>query len=520
MSESPRNEALTVAGIALAACVPYAGSVGYGFTFDDANCILGHPGVGGPLSFENLLLRDNWGLPWFMTVGNWRPLATFSYWLDWHLGDGRASIFHVDNLLLYALVLVLYALFLKRFFARALTPGARLLAVAAAGALATHCDVVPSATGRSEILAALFAFVALVAPLRDGPIRARDVVFAAVASTLAACAKESALPVSLLTPLLAYRWHRARGTDQRTGMTALTAACTAGLCGVVVFRVLRMPWWGLGPKLALEDAVMPTGSSGRLWGAAEVLVRYLGHVLYPARLAPDYGYAGIVPGHAPMLAAVGVALGAATAATILGAWNRPPGVADALLGFGAAYAVVSHVIVPASTVLADRLFFFPSFWLVTVVALAASGLQRSRTFVGTAAVAFALIQAAVAARTSPRWRDDVTLLTAAVEARPTVQRLRRDLAQVLADRGRPEDAAWQLAVSKAILGLLPEPLPEDDFPVRWDGQPVEARLTALRERVGQPALRDALRHSIAVAMHWGYPEVATVLRAWERQEGG
>ena len=29
------------------------------------------------------------------------------------------------------------------------------------------------------------------------------------------------------------------------------------------------------------------------------------------------------------------------------------------------------------------------------------------------------------------------------------------------ERGRAEDAAWQLAVSNAILGLLPEPLPDD-----------------------------------------------------------
>jgi hypothetical protein len=512
----PGSEALAIVAIALAACVPYAASVGYGFTFDDANTILGHPGVRGPFSAEDLLLRDNWGRPWFKTIGNWRPVATLDYWVDWHLGSGRPWVFHAHNLLLYALVLILYAVFSKRFFGQAMTPASRLLALAVVGALTLHGDVVPSATGRSEIAAALFAFLALLAPLREaGPVRAREVLLTAGASILAACSKESGLPVALLAPVLAYRWHRARGTNRRNGMIALSASCTAALCGVVAFRALRMPWWGMGPKLAMEDAVLPASTAGRLVGAAEVLVAYLGHFFYPVRLAPDYSYAGIVPGHAPLPATLGLALVAAGIGTLVRAWPRPPGIADALLGFVAAYVLASHAIVPSATAMADRLFFFPSFWVVTVGALVLGNLEGRRKGVAAGlAAAFALGQAAVATTTASRWRDDVTLLTSAVKARPNVARLRRGLAQALADRGVAEDAAWQLAVTNAIMGLYPAALPANDFPARWDGEPTAARLAALRDRIGQSGLRDALGNAAAVARRWGYEDVAAILDGW------
>jgi len=313
-----RTEALALAAIVLAACAPYASSVASGFTFDDANTILSHPGVGGPLSVDDLFFRDFWGRSFVHTIGSWRPVVTPTYWLEWHLGGSRAWPFHADNLALYAALLALQALFLKRFFGDALGPAARLVTVGAAGALAIHADVVPSATGRAEILAAVFGLLALLAPLREGgPVRLREVALTAGASLLAAGAKESALPVALLAPLLAYRWHAARGTDRRGGMVALAAVNALGLAGVVAFRVLRMPWWDLGPERATENSLLAARSGQRLLGAGEVLAGYVQRLVWPARLAPDYSYAGIVPGHAPAQAVVGLALGALVLATAL-----------------------------------------------------------------------------------------------------------------------------------------------------------------------------------------------------------
>ena len=449
------------------------------------------------------------------TIGSWRPVVTLTYWVEWHLGHGRPWLFHADNVVLYAALLAAYALFLRRFFGDALGPVTRIVAVGAAGLLAIHADVVPSATGRSEILAALFALFAWIAPLRrDGPVRLREIALATGASVLAAASKESALPVALLGPILAYRWHAARGTDRRRAMIALTGANALGLAAVVAFRVLRMPWWNLGPERATENALIAASPGRRLFGAAEVLVGYVQRLAWPARLAPDYSYGGIVPGHAPALAALGLALVTGLFAIGVTQWRRGPGLADAALGFVASYVVVSSVFVAASAI-ADRLFFFPSLWAVTLAALSLERLRgAARWTAGALAVGFAGAQGYVAAVDASSWRDDVTLFTVAVAARPTVARSRRNLAQALADAGRLEDAAWQMTVTLAILARYPAPMPIDALPAGWDREPLAMRLTNLRSRIGAAALDADLRKAAAVFRHWGNPDVATLLEAW------
>lgn len=510
-----RTEALVLATIVVAVCAPFASSIAFGFTFDDANTILGHRGVGGPLSVDDLLLRDFWGRSFVNTIGSWRPVVTLGYWLDWHVAHGQPWLFHAHNLALYAALVAVQALFLKRFFGQALGHTSRLVAVATAGALAIHADVVPSATGRAEIVAALFGLLALLAPLREnGPLRLREVVLTTGACILAAGAKESALPVALLAPLLAYRWHAARGTDRRGGMIALAAANAVALSSVVAFRVLRMPWWDLGPDRATENSLLAASPGARLAGAAEVFVGYLQRLVWPARLAPDYSYAGIVPGHSPVAAAIGVGLAGLLFAAGFTNWKRGPGLSDAAIGFAASYVVVSSTIVPASAI-ADRLFFFPSFWAVTLAALAVERLEApKRRVAGGLAVAFACTQAYVAALDSSHWRDDVALFTTAIDARPTVVRSRRNLAQALADAGRAEDAAWQLTVANAILDRYPTPMPADAFPASWDREPIGARLEELRLKVGAPALNADLRRAAAAFRHWGNGDVADLLDAW------
>ncbi len=320
--------------------------------------------------------------------------------------------------------------------------------------------------------------------------------------------------MALLAPLLAYRWHAARGTDRRGGMVALAAANAVALSGLVAFRVLRMPWWDWGADRATENSLLTASAGGRLLGAAEVFTGYLQRLVWPARLAPDYSYAGIVPGHAPVVAAIGIALAAVVFALGIASWKRAPGPSDAAIALVASYVVVSNTIVPASAI-ADRLFFFPSFWIVTLMALAAQHLgPTGRKAAGSLAVTFARAQAWVAARDSARWTDDVTLFASAIEARPTVVRSRRNLAQALADAGRIEDAAWQLTVANAILDRYPVPVSNDEFPSSWDSDPVQVRLAELRVKVGASSLDMDMRRAAAMFRHWGNDDVAAVLDAW------
>ncbi len=517
-----RKEALGLAALAavvLAAVLPYASSLSFAFTFDDTFTIVGHQGVHRRPSVDDLLLRDFWGRSFMDTIGSWRPVTTFTYWVDWHAAGGQPWLFHATNLALYAILLVAAERFLHRFFDDALARPTRLLATGVFGALAIHADVVPSATGRSEILAALFALLALTLPLRTGGVRLRDAIASAGATLLAMGSKESALPIAILVPVLAYRWHSSRGTARKEGHVALAATNAAVLVGVIGFRVLRMPWWALGPRQAAENALVVADVPVRLLGAAAVFAHYLGHLVWPSRLAPDYSYAALDVTHEPLLAAAGSALALALALAVAlaatGRHRQAPGFPDAALGLGASYVVVSQVIVPASNAMADRLFFFPSLWVIACAALVAERAPHPyRRVIAIVSVAFAAGQGLVAARDALAWRDDLTLLSSAVEARPSVARSRRNLAEALAEAGRPEDAAWQLVVSMAILERFPAPVPADTFPPDIDGQPIAVRLDALGGKLGACVLRARMKEARAAFQHWGDGDEVGVLERW------
>ncbi|MGH7269913.1 MAG: hypothetical protein ACREJ3_05730, partial [Polyangiaceae bacterium] len=496
---------------------PYLASLTFGFTFDDALTILSHRGVKQPFSVDDLFLRDFWGRSFVNTIGSYRPVATLTYWLDWHLGGGRPWIFHATNLALYAALLVLAERFLRRFFASALAAPTRLLIVGVFGALAIHTDVVPSATGRAEILAALFTLLALLAPLREtGGVRWRDALACSGASLLAMACKESALPVAVLAPLMAFRWHSGRGTAQRGRIDVLAAGNAFALVATIAFRVLRMPWMIPGPEGATANALFIAGPLARITGPASAFAHYLGHLFWPCRLAPDYGYAAIPVDHEPMVAAAGFVIAAAAITVAVATRRRPVGLTDAALAFAASYVAVSHVVLPAVVFVADRLFFLPSLWIITFAGLLAERApRRLRVPFAGLAIAFAGAQAVVAARDSAHWRDDVTLFTSAVDAQPTAARSRRNLAQALADTGRLDDAAWQLIVSMALLTRFPAPVPAKDFPASWEAMPVPCRLLALRAESGQYTLFANMKEAQSMFLHLGYAGAAHVIEGWK-----
>jgi hypothetical protein len=495
--------------------LPYLGSLGYGFALDDTFAVTGHPGVHGSLSATDLLLRDFWGRSYVDTIGSWRPVATATYWLDWHLGGGHPWVFHATNVVLYAALLAVFERFLARFFGPAISERRRVVAVAVVGLLAIHADVVPSVAGRAEILAALFGLLAILLPLRrDEGLTSGDALLGAGATLLAMGSKESALPIALLAPLLVYRWRAHRGQTKDKGLFVLFAANALALAGVVAFRSLRMPWMAPGPERAAENPLLAATTDTRLAGAGAVLLHYLGHLAWPFALAPDYSYAATDVGHEPLLAALGIALAIGAAWTVVARWRRPPGIADAWLGFGASYVVVSHVFLPAIAVLADRLFFFPSLWLVTVGALALDAAFPAPVPLELPALALlAILQGCTAAWDATAWHDDVTLLTRAVEARPTVARSRRNLAQALAEAGRPEEAAWQEVTAMTILARYPAPFPPDEIRT-LDAAPLDRRVAALGERIGACGLKSRLEEARAAFVRWGLPDPAKQVDMW------
>ena len=507
-----RAQRLVLLAIVLATIALHIPSFAASFTYDDGRTIVGHPGVQGALSFSDIFLRDWFGLRFDdpASVGTYRPLITLTFFLDAHLARGAAWPFHVTNVLLYAVLLVACDVFLRRWAGETLRPAARLLAIAGFAALAIHTDVVPSPTGRSEILAMLFSVVALTAALEE-TASARSVAVCAFALLAAMLSKESALPIALLVALFARR--RARS------WVPLAIASGVVLAGVVAFRLRHLPF-RVSEQWYLHNPLLVAPRGVRLRGAAEVLVHYLTHTATGLELCPDYSYAAIMP--EPQLGAralVGFALGALMIVGIVALHRRRPLVSEALLGFGATYVVVSHVVVPGSAIVADRWFFFPSFWIVVLLALGGDALARARPRVSPvvfgAALVLVVAQAVITATLVPTWRDNVALSARAVRNCPTAIGNRLLRASATRDAGQLEEAAWASLVAAVIHARFPAPIDDEALPGTWEDRPIPERRALLARALGSARAFHAVRESARGALRaQGMADVEAVLATW------
>ncbi len=395
--------------------------------------------------------------------------------MDWHLGGGRPLPFHVTNLIAYGSLLLIANAFLARWGQDGLTVHARLLTVAAFAALVIHVDVVPGATGRTEMFAAAFSLAALLVAMPDrAPLRPWRMLASVILLTLAMASKESAFPMAIVVPWIVGRYLQRNGTFAWRPVGAFTFACLTVLGGMVAFRMGRLPFAKVSSAIEPDNPLVVMPWWEQKLAAAEVFTHYLEHTLTGLDLVPDYSYFAIsvLEGGPGVRVAVGtLAIGALVFVMVRG-WRAWPLATDAVVGFGGSFLAASHFVVPASAMLADRLFFFPSFWLTVIVAVLLDRLpkldQRSSQRTGTGRLGFrrlaaggiaawVVVQSIIATAAATMWRNDIVLFTQAIQTYPHVSRTRVNFSLALASAGQYEDAAWHLRAVAGLLRSLPPP---------------------------------------------------------------
>ncbi|NOZ63771.1 MAG: tetratricopeptide repeat protein [Caldiserica bacterium] len=140
----------------LLSLVVYVNTVKNGFVYDDNDLILKNPQV-KEASIKEIFSTPFWGEKKY---GLWRPITVLSFRLNYLMKGFSASLFHLSNIILHSLtVLMLYFLFLR------LTAGKYRLSFISALLYAVHpvhTEAVAWIVGRSEILSALFLFTAFI----------------------------------------------------------------------------------------------------------------------------------------------------------------------------------------------------------------------------------------------------------------------------------------------------------------------------------------------------------------------
>ena len=463
--------------IALVACVVYGNSLDGALMFDDTNAIVRNAAVHEG-DVATILLRPSW---WAEGRGRgWRPVTTLSFALNYALHGLDPWGYHAVNVALHAAVSVLILAVLTRVTG---DPDTSMIAAVLFATHPVHTEAVASIVGRAELMAAGGFFLVWLLFLRaDAGRRVRLLESAAVAIFfLAMLAKENAvtlLPVLILSDLL-YPGAQAAG---RLALRAHTGRYLALGVAVIVFSVLRMNVIGPNPPGIdrLDNPLVALPGGERLLTAIKVAGLYAWRLLVPLRLSADYSYQQIASVRSPLDAGFLGGLAVLIAVPALAWWSRRrmPALALGAGVLALTFSLVSNLVFPIGTIMAERLLYLPSagFCLMAAVALvrvarvpegvsrgrvpAAGGKKRTDTrpmpatsLQARLALLVAVLVLLYGARTWSRnvvWHDPLTFFTSMVDDAPLSARSHRELGNVLASAGRFDEAQRAFERSLAI----------------------------------------------------------------------
>jgi hypothetical protein len=472
---------LILLAVALAAALAHWPSIDGGFISDDLRYVADNEAL------QAIPLAQFWQVFLSASVPDeYLPLRDLSYLIDFHLFGLATRGYHLHNLALYALdILVLWRA------ARALLdllgqPGDReLLALLAASLFAVHpahVEAVAWIAGRKDLLAALFMGLSLwffCRAFERKQTERRLYALALLAYGAALLSKSAALPWPLVLALvLAARLRPTLGWRK---------ACLNALIWTSPFLLLALAMAGLFLILVTGRQMVPGGVWPGALAFAERLLLILGHhgriALWPFDLHVTRDI------YAPGQWALALALGAGTlAAAAWGAWASL--MRGSLAGLGLAIVALAQIpylhLVPFYTwsLASDRFLYMASFGLALALA---SGLARLRLALakGIAALLVLAGLAAIAERAND-WQSLEALTRANIRSAPThhyAQFLRAyTIIQGdgdLAEAGRGVDMVAHLGARQTLLAYV-EAAGEVRAILKGQGDPRQAFLAAAR----------------------------------------
>ena len=474
-----------------------------------------------PLIRDNPLLWNLGNVPSFFTLdyfaphgrsGLYRPLVTTSYALDRALYGSDVGGFHVTNTLLHGAVSVLVLLLVWSLTRAA---GVALATGLLFAAHAVHTESVASLSlGRPDLLAALFGLLTLqlhVLARRAAPERRwRFQAGSVVCYGLGLLCKESAVTVLGLVFLIDWVYPPQAARPSLAGLASTLRARFASsylplllLTGVYLgARVAVNGPLGISPAFTFVDNPLAyVEAPWRIVNATWILFRYLGLFLLPLHLSHDYSY-----DHIPLIGSLGdprllalVLLVVASAVVVGWCYRKNRGLLFAIGFFLISISVGSNVAAPITTMMGERVLYFPSVGLCLAFVLALRGAceavwgsPRARTavFVGVMGLVVALNGWRTVVR-NPDWRDMHTIRLRDVAVHPRNAKLQTNAGYSYRMLGQSEQALEHFDAAIAIVGT----------PERWV-EPFRGKVVVLidlgrieeaRAVYGQvsPELRDA-----------------------------
>ena len=432
----------TLLAIALfaAAALVHARALDLGFTnWDDDDYVIRNAGIE---RLDAARVREMFR-PTSVVVGNWAPVTILSLAVDYALWERRPFGYHLTNLLLHAIAVVLLFLLLDRILARG-NPGTSPAPAAIAAALfAIHPVQVESVAWvaeRKNVLGMSLFLAAFLAWLRAAGSRWRPGAYAAFLLLYAAALLAKAQAVILPPLLLLYEWIERpppRPSAQRCAALLLPAFALAVGVGLVTIAAQQS-----GAQMR------PTHDfAGSVATAPTLVLGYVKDLLLPMSRAailqrPIYRTPG-----APVPVATWLVIIAWVAAVLAGRRERPHRAFFSLWFLGALAPVLNFV--PLGVLAADRYQYWASPGLFALAGLWTSRAWTRlkswrRGFLAALGTAVLVMLAALTVARVEVWKDAVTLWSDAVRKAPEDPVVRTNLSSALIVAGRSGEAIAHL----------------------------------------------------------------------------
>ncbi len=427
--------------VALCALVVYLGALWNRFAFDDLPIVLWNSLFAKPGAWWRAFAASYW--PPELGGGMYRPLTISTYALDWKVA--RVPWFHAVNLFWHAGASVAVAALARRW--------AGDKAALAAGLIfavhPVHVEAVANIAGRAELMAALFAVLAVYAALgRD------QIAWSALAGALALLCKENG---AVVPGLIVWGWMAGLAHPPRRRMALYVASWLAVGAAYAVLR-----WYVLHPYAGVYNvAAQFVGASP--WAvrltAVAAFADFARLLVLPLHLRVDYSPAERTLVTSPFDGRflLGVLCLAVWAALLVLAWRRDRKVEAFGLGWiGLALLPVANLLYPAGVLVAERTLYLPSVGLALAAgaALAQLGaLQPQRL-----ARVLGLVVVAGGVRTAwrvPVWRDELSVVLSELEDSPRSFDGPSRMVGIYLSQHKPEKAFEAFSIAERIYNQLP-----------------------------------------------------------------
>jgi len=294
----------------------------------------------------------------------WRPIVSTSYAIQWAVHGNKPWPFHLVNILLHAAVAAMVARLGQKLAGNRVGMIAGLLFALHP----IHVEAVANVVGRAELTYALAGLSAIVLSL-DRPLPLGKALLAALLCLMAALCKEQGLVLPLV--FIMVLWPRRRDIN----VQILLAIITLATAGHILLREyvlhMRFDWERSFLEYALQPLKNARGLDRWLMPAA-VIGHYLSVMTFPLHLSMDYGAAYIRPPQSlsdPYLWLGFATLVGCTALAVYAIRKRQWTIGLCLAGLAIMYAPVSNFYMITGVIMAERLFYVPSIFLLLLLAM-------------------------------------------------------------------------------------------------------------------------------------------------------